>query len=112
VVHQVNDDRIAGQRVFRIATGVLSGNFVKEIQQQATNRQPELVVREDVEERYDLVDVCVDSPPRCGRVEIVLRRVLGDGGDYRIVGEEGFADGPFPGELEPIDSGARLMERA
>src|SRR4051812_43569047 len=100
MVHQVYDDCISGQRVFRIAASVFGGDLVKEIQYQATHRQPKLVVREDVEERYDLVDVCIDSSPGRGCVEIVFRGVLGHGGDNGIVREEGFADGSLPGELE------------
>jgi hypothetical protein len=90
--------------VFRIAARVLRGNLVKEIQQQATNREPDPVVCEDVEERNDLVDVRIDSPPSRRDVEIVLCGVLCDGADDRIIREQSFADGRFPRELEPIDS--------
>ena len=67
MVHQVHEDGVTGQRMTAGLVLVLDGHLVEEIQQPAGGPISEMVVRDDVEEGHDLVDVAVDNRPGLAR---------------------------------------------
>src|SRR5439155_5489138 len=91
---------------------VVCGDFVEKIEQQPTDDEADLVVGEDVEEWYDLVDVLFDPAPGFRFVDRLLGGVLFHRLRDCFVGEKCLSDETLLRQLEPVDTGAWAVERA
>src|SRR4029079_899466 len=91
---------------------VLSRNFVEEIQQRTAREVSEAVVRENVEERNDLVDVRAHQLPYFGlRQPVRFCMCIHRARDVRIRQQQ-LTDARALSELEPVQSRAALFYRA
>lgn len=109
---QVHCDLQAQKTVRSERTVLIRGNLVEHVQQRAADEAAEPVVRDDAEERHNLLDVVVDLPPHCIQLEIVVAGVSLHRFRYFIVGEKFVVDPRLAGKLEPIDSRAALPHGA
>ena len=57
VIHQIDDDCIARQRMPAPRRMMLGGHLVERVENRAAREVTEAVIRKDIEERYDLVYV-------------------------------------------------------
>src|SRR5688500_5967522 len=103
VVHEVDDDGVLRKRRRALLTVLLCRNLVEDVEDGARGRVPETVIREDVEERDDLVDVVPDHLPDSVLRKTMLLRVRRHCGCDVRVGQQCLPDSPFRRELEPVE---------
>jgi len=88
VVHQVDDDVALGDLLQRLLVLIIHAHFVQQVDDDLGEVVAELVVRQDVEVRDDLVEVFPDLSPYRLLGEGVLRHMRLHGGrDRGISGE-------------------------
>ena len=112
MIHQVDEDRVARQRLERRGILLLDRHLIEEIQHPLGDAIPDLVVGDDVEEGNDLFDVDADplpcvgladaSPSRHDRARRSRSRNRRAAGAHRLAARQ----------LESVDARAKAQQRA